>query len=70
MSTSLARIPMHRCPPAPPRRPPEARLGRCDCPDSRISYVPHPLCPKSSLYRVLDNYLLHHPGPGRSASYM
>lgn len=85
MSGSMARIPIHRCsstsilrprtslePILRPRPVSEINLANvwCDCPDTLLNYMPHKLCLKSNLYRIVDNYLFYHPSLVKSASYI
>lgn len=83
MSGSLARIPIHRCPPRPIQYKPDINVANlkpysevnlaniwCDCPDTQFNYVKHRLCMKSNLYRIVDSYLFHHPCLVKSASYI
>lgn len=72
MSGSLARIPIHRCLDRLQVYLSEPSLGTvwCDCPDTELNYIPHRLCFKSNLYKMLDNYLFYHPSLVKSASYI
>lgn len=85
MSGSLARIPIHRCSSTSNIRPnlgstlrpkpmylSEVNIGNvwCDCPDTLFNYMPHRLCMKSNLYKIVDSYLFHHPCLVKSASYI